>query len=144
MVERMFFTVKKFTLFINILVIVMIVVCIIGACSITNKINMDFVKDAKVIFIYNDANVSHNLSDEELLIIKDIFNGKKMYKDNLSCGFSEDISIKFNNSQTFCVARDSCPIVYWKEEDRFIKITEDEKFKLYSVLEMHGFTFPCV
>ncbi|MBQ8165225.1 MAG: hypothetical protein IJZ94_05370 [Clostridia bacterium] len=135
---------KKFTLFINILVIVMIVVCIIGACSITNKINMDFVKDAKVIFIYNDANVSHNLSDEELLIIKDIFNGKKMYKDNLSCGFSEDISIKFNNSQTFCVARDSCPIVYWKEEDRFIKITEDEKFKLYSVLEMHGFTFPCV
>lgn len=122
----------------------MIVVCIIGACSITNKINMDFVKDAKVIFIYNDANVSHNLSDEELLIIKDIFNGKKMYKDNLSCGFSEDISIKFNNSQTFCVARDSCPIVYWKEEDRFIKITEDEKFKLYSVLEMHGFTFPCV
>lgn len=48
--------------------------------------------------------------------VKTIFNGKKLYKDNLSCGFSEAVSIKFDDEHTFCIARDTCQIVYWEEK----------------------------
>ena len=109
-----------------------------------SRTNMDNVKEAEVCFIYGNAKNSNYLSNKEIELLKDIFNKKKMYKDNLSCGFSEDISIKFNKSQTFCIARDTCPFVYWKEEDKYIKISEEEKIQLYNLLKSYGFFFPCV
>ncbi len=108
------------------------------------RANLGFVKEGKATFIYDNASVSHTLSEKELSLISDMFNDKRLYKDNLSCGFSENISVTFNNSQTFCIARDTCPIIYWKEKNRFLKLTEEEKVQLYGLLEKHGFFFPCV
>ena len=108
-----------------------------------NRVNMEFAKEVEVCFIYGDTDTLCRLGDEELESLKAVFNGKKMYQDNLSCGFSEAISIKFNKAQTFCIARDTCPIVYWKEEDRYIKLSEEEKIQLYHLLEPYGFFFPC-
>ncbi|MBE5928322.1 MAG: hypothetical protein E7267_02970 [Lachnospiraceae bacterium] len=110
----------------------------------TDKVNMDFVTEAEACFVYEDADVLQPLSAEELQSVKAIFDGKKMYKDNPSCGFSEDISIIFDKSQTFCLARDNCAIVYWQEEDKYIKLSEDEKAQLHDLLESYGFVFPCV
>ena len=108
------------------------------------KTNMEFAKEAEVCFIYGDVTTSQYLEDKDLETLKEIFDDKRMYKDTPSCGFSEDISVRFNQSQTFCVARDTCPIVYWKEEDRYIRLTEEEKGVLYNLLGTYGFTFPCV
>ena len=108
------------------------------------KINMEKFEKAEVLFLYENNNELHSLSDKELELVQSIFNGKKIYKDNLSCGFSENISIKFDQEHTFCIARDTCPIVYWKEKDRYIKLSEDEKTQLYNLLEPYGFHFPCL
>ena len=110
----------------------------------TNRVDMDFATEAEACFVYEDADVLQPLSAEELQSVKAIFDGKKMYKDNPSCGFSEDISIIFNKSQTFCLARDNCAIVYWQEEDKYIKLSEEEQAQLYDLLEVYGFIFPCV
>jgi hypothetical protein len=108
------------------------------------KTNMEFAKEAEVCFIYGEVVVSENLDDKEVEMLKEIFDNKRMYKDTPSCGFSKDISVQFNQSQTFCIARDTCPIVYWMEEDRYIRLTEEEKGVLYNLLGTYGFTFPCV
>lgn len=125
-------------------IILIVVICLGVICLRFNKVNMEFVKEGEVCFSYGNTDTLHHLSNIEVESLKAIFNGKKMYKDNLSCGFSEAVSIKFNKEQTFYIARDTCPIVYWKEENRYIKITEDEKTQLYNLLEPHGFFFPCV
>lgn len=77
-------------------------------------------------------------------ILKTLFDGKIMYRDNPSCGFSETVSIIFDQKQTFCIAQDNCPIVYWKEKNRYITLSEDEKNQLRDPLEPYGFCFPCL
>ena len=125
--------------------IIFIVVLLLGVIYLRlDKVNMDFAKKAEVYFQYRDTDAINQLSDKEMESVKTIFNGKKLYKDNLSCGFSEAVSIKFDDEQTFCIARDTCPIVYWKEKNRYIRLTEDEKTQLYNLLEPYGFIFPCV
>lgn len=134
---------KRF--FVLLCIIILVVVIFLGVINLSlDKVNMGFAKEAEVFFVYGSYDRIHHLSDKEVASLKVIFNGKKMYKDNLSCGFSEDVSIKFNQEQTFCIARDTCPIVYWKEESKYIKISEDEKVQLYKLLEQYGFFFPCV
>ena len=125
--------------------IFLIVVITLGAILLRlNRVDMEFVKTADVCFLYGDTDTLYRLENKELESIKAIFNGKKMYKDNLSCGFSEAVSIIFNNEHTFCIAQDTCPIVYWREEDRYIILSEDEKIQLYNLLEQYGFYFPCI
>lgn len=125
--------------------IILVVVVLSGVIYLRNgKVNMDLVKSAEACFQYGDTDATNQLSDKELETVKAIFNGKRLYKDEPNCSFSEDISIKFDDGQTFCMARDTCPIVYWKEKDRYIELTENEKTQLYNLLEPYGFTFPCV
>ena len=125
--------------------IIFIVVLLFGVIYLRlDKVDMDFAKQAEVCFQYGDTDAINQLSDKEMESVKTIFNGKKSYKDNLSCGFSEAVSIKFDDEHTFCIAQDTCPIVYWKEKNRYIRLTEDEKTQLYNFLEPYGFIFPCV
>lgn len=105
---------------------------------------MELVKKAEVCFQYGNTDAINLLTDKETEYVKTIFNGKKLYKDNLSCGFSEAVSIKVDDEITLCIARDTCPIVYLKEKNRYIRLTEDEKTQLYNLLEPYGFIFPCV
>jgi len=134
---------KKILLF-SLSALAIIAVAVAQICFFANKTDMDLAEEAEACFIYGDISRVHRLDNEELELIKDIFDGKSMYKDSPSCGFSTDISIKFNNSQTFCIACDTCPVVYWKEENSYIRLTEKEKLRLYDLLEAYGFSFPCV
>lgn len=124
------------------IIIVVVLWCVIHLRL--DKVNMENVRHVEACFQYGDTDVINQLSDKEVEYVKDIFSGKKLYKDNLSCGFSEAVSIKFNQEKTFCIAQDTCPIVYWKEKNRYIKLSEDEKNQLYSLLEPYGFYFPCI
>ena len=125
--------------------IIVIVVILLGViCLRQDKVNLDLVKKAEVYFQYGNTDAINQLSNNEMESVKTILNGKKLYKDNLSCGFSEAVSIKFDDEHTFCIARDTCPIIYWKEKNRYVRLTEDEKAQLYNLLEPYGFIFPCV
>lgn len=125
--------------------IIVIVVILLGVIYLRqDKVNLYLVKKDEVYFQYGNTDTINQLSNNEMESVKTILNGKKLYKDNLSCGFSEAVSIKFDDEHTFCIARDTCPIIYWKEKNRYIRLTENEKTQLYNILEPYGFIFPCV
>ena len=125
--------------------IIVIVVILLGVIYLRqDKVDLELGKKAEVYFQYGYTAAINQLSNNEMESVKTILNGKKLYKDNLSCGFSEAVSIKFDDEHTFCIARDTCPIIYWKEKNRYIRLTENEKTQLYNLLEPYGFIFPCV
>lgn len=125
--------------------IILVVVVLSGVIYLRNgKVNMDLVKSAEACFQYGDTDAKSQLSDKELEAVKAIFNGKKLHKDTPNCCFSEAACIKFDDGRTFCIAQDTCPIVCWKEKNKYIELTENEKNQLYKLLEPYGFTFPCL
>ena len=108
------------------------------------KVDIQQDKGAKAFFTYNGANTVSDLSDGDAEALKAIFDGKKLFRDEPSCGFSEEVSVRFGGSDTFCIARDTCPIIYWKEKDKYFRISESEKERLYNLLKPYGAFFPCV
>ena len=121
---------------------VLIISAVLAGCG--HSVSMDFAKEGVAVFKYAHAYDSEKLTEQELSQIMSIFDGKDLYSDRPSCGFSKSISVKINASQTFCFACDTCPIIYWAEKGKYFNITEEEQEKLYEILDAHGFSFPCV
>lgn len=135
---------KKRLIIITTVIIILVLVFVIFLYLTTERSDMGFVKEGKTSFKYNNSEYYYTLSSEDLSIIKALLDNKRMYSDNLSCGFTENVAVIFDNSQTFCFACDTCPIVYWKEKNKYIKLSDEEKEQLYKVLEKYNFVFPCV
>lgn len=93
--------------------------------------------------MYGD-DISVILTEEETEIIMDMFEDAKLYRGNLACGFSANCSVRINDTDTYCIAMDTCNAIYWMEKDRYFDITEKELETLYGILEPYGFYFPCV
>jgi hypothetical protein len=111
----------------------------------SNRNNMSTINNGRVRFEYGDEDILTDLSEEDLNTIKEIFDNKKLYKDNPSCGFSESIAVLLNDdSQIFCIARDTCPIIYSKNEGLYFKISDEENTLLRNLLIKYGFYFPCI
>lgn len=137
----------KTKLTVIILLFALVIVSIAGIIifkSTDNTVVITSIDNAQAFFRYGDTDVSDYLSNSESSLIANMFDGKNTYKDKPFCGFTEDISVRFGDSQTFCIACDTCPIIYWKEKDVFFTITDKEQAQLYDILEAHGFCFPCV
>lgn len=135
---------KRWLLFLTIVFLVVAIIVLPIVFLKNKQVNIEYTKCADVRFVNGDVNIACSLDGEEVEILKSIFSKKLMYTDNPTCGFSEDVSIVFDKTQTFCIARDTCPIVFWKEKDRYISLTEVEQAQLYMVLEKHGCFFPCI
>ena len=85
------------------------------------------------------------LTQEEAERIFELFDGKVMVDDNPSCGFGEDVSVSINDGEyVFYIAQDTCPVIYYKNYDKYISVSDSEQETLYSILEKYGFHFPCV
>lgn len=97
--------------------------------------------NARLNYVYNDKNINVNLSADEIKTIKDMFNGKRLYNDNPSCGFTENVSISFDG-MIFCVACDTCPIIKW--ENKYFRISEEDREIINRIFEKYGGSFPCV
>lgn len=135
----------KKILIIVLILLVAVMIPMIGVASIqANIVDIPTPDEGKVIFEYEEADICLFITNEELKLIANIFNGKTMYKDNPSCDFSESVAVQLDNSHTFCIARDGCPVVYWKEENRYFSITEEEKINLHNLLKSFGVYFPCI
>ncbi|MCQ2449738.1 MAG: hypothetical protein MJ132_06085 [Clostridia bacterium] len=104
------------------------------------KVNISGEK-AKLSYIYNDKNIIVDLSAEENKQLKEMFNGKKLYKDSPSCGFSKNISICFNESY-FCIACDQCSTV--KLDNKYFNISKADRKVLNGIFEKYGGSFPCI
>lgn len=135
---------KKIIIAIIVVVVIVLLLFLWWGYNKISLLKLDSINVARLVFNYGEIKISNDLTDSEIAIVRDIFDGSRTYIDELSCGFSEDIAVVIDNSKTFCVACDTCPIVYWKEKKRYIKITEGEKIQLYNIFEKYGGKFPCV
>ena len=108
------------------------------------KTDMDFATEGEAIFKYGDKDIVKKILVDDFTKICNLFDDKKLYSDNLSCGFSDNICVMIDGSEHFCFACDSCPIVYWKNKNKFFKLAVSEYDELTNILEKYGFTFPCL
>lgn len=97
--------------------------------------------NASIKYVYNYININTQLTAEESETLRNIFNNKRLYSDNPSCGFVENVSIRFDDL-IFCIACDNCPIM--KLGNKFFKISKDDRVIVNKIFEKYGGTFPCV
>ena len=68
-----------------------------------------------------------------------ILKGKRLYKDRPACGFEDTpymvITCRDGQTMTFCTAFDDCPIVYYKEKNRYCRLTDYENHRLRSLCD---------
>lgn len=131
---------KKYIVILSIVLVILIVGGYFLFDNLNTKVNIPSTS-AKLSYIYNDKNISINLSMDESKLLKDMFNGKRLYNDSPSCGFSENVSICFDNL-FFCIACDKCSIV--KLNNKYFKISESEQKSLINIFEKYGCFFPCI
>lgn len=125
-----------------------VIVIVIGGLIVLlgiDKVNTSKMSNGMVRFVYMDKNISKQLDGGDACFVKEMFNGKWLYKDNPSCGFSDNVSVSFDNGDNiFCIAQDSCPIIYDKSKNKYFKVSEEGILELHEILEKYGFVFPCV
>lgn len=133
----------KRAVILSVIIIVAVVVCC-AFLLVHDKTDMRFVEAGEAVFRHGDADICMTLSSQDQSLIVDLFENKVLYKDDPSCGFTEDVSVQFNKTEIFCIANDTCPIIYWKNKDRYFRISESEYSMLVDILEKYGFYFPCI
>ena len=133
---------KYWLLIISLILVAIICTTLIISCSKTIDIN--FAVQGKVIFKYGEKNINQEISADNFSKICNLFNGKRLYSDNPSCGFTKDVSIVINETETFCIACDSCPIIYWENKNKYFKLSTIEYEELKKILSSYGFEFPCI
>lgn len=130
---------------IMILIAVLALVSIVSILYIkTHQVRLDPASDGIAIFNYAGVNNIQPMEREAVEIIYNLFDGKMLYYDSPSCGFDDEISVRFDNSQTFCFACDGCPVIYWKEKNMYFRLSSSEQQELYNLLDTYGFQFPCI
>lgn len=107
--------------------------------------NMNFITDGEAVYMTDKEYNCIPLSEQDLADVVKLLDGRFLYHDTPSCGFSAEVSIRFNNgTETFCIARDMCPILYWKNREMYIKLTEQNAQTLRKILRGYGMQFPCI
>ena len=97
-----------------------------------------------VRFDYTDNTVQ--VLQEDLKQLYKNMNHRVLRWDNPSCGFGEDVSMTLidENGQEhhFWFACDTCPIVYYKEQNRYFNLSNKEDAEIKEILSTYGFYFP--
>lgn len=126
--------------------VICIIIVTIGGIIVfsmfTGRLNISS-KNAILTYSYNNVNINQPLTEDESQVIKEMFNGKRPYTDNPSCGFTKDVSVEFSD-MIFCIACDSCPIIKIDNSKKYIKISENERQELEKIFNKYGGSFPCI
>lgn len=131
---------KKIFLIISIIIIVGVIIFLFYNLN-SNKIDISDNATAKVTYVYEGKNVNESLTPKETQTIKNIFNDKELLADNPSCGFDDNISLRFDNN-IFAIACDACPIIRYN--NKYFYVTDEEIGQIHTIMEKHGAKFPYV
>ncbi len=131
---------KKSIIFIVVIAIIFIVV----HCFFIKRVETSRFSKGKVVFKYDKTDVYEPLAIEDVELLKELIENKYLYKDSPSCGFSENISVVFEETEVFSIACDGCPIVYYQNKDRYFKLSKAENEELKTILLKYNFSFPCL
>jgi hypothetical protein len=129
--------------------VIIVALIVLGGClmlfSKAEVFNAENLSDCTVSYMSNDVLVTKKIEMADEQTILNILNGNKLFKENLSCGFSECASMNFNNNAvTIYFAQDGCGYVYSVNDKKYITINETEKKTLFDILLKYGMSFPCV
>ena len=121
--------------------------CLIGALllGLCACASVSVRQDAAVSlrFHYMDVSVDVQLSETEAAQLRGIVDGKALYFDNPSCGFSEDASFAIGG-RVFCPACDTCCIIRDCTSGKYLSISQAERDLLDQIFAAYGGFFPCV
>ena len=95
------------------------------------------------VFQCDDVDIIEPLSSEDAKVVRKIFGGKVLRLDSPSCSFDETVALVVGN-KTYCIACDTCPIVYLLEADKYFYLSDAENETLRDLLSEYGFIFPCI
>jgi len=97
-------------------------------------------------YSYNQTHFSKEAKKEEKEKIISILNDKKYHSSifvgELSCGFSEDVSIKVDN-EIYEIACDNCPYIKVKSTEKYLFLTDEEAKNMREIFFNYGGFFPC-
>ena len=65
------------------------------------------------LFRYGDADITKPMSDKDSEIVRELFNGKNLYSDSPSCGFSENVALIIDGVP-YCIACDNCGKIFYR------------------------------
>ena len=144
----MFYFLFMKTIKIIFIILVIIAVAVLIYFIFPRKIVIPEAYEIILKYNYHDKNIYEIIYDEnEIIKLTELFHGKYAFKDNPSCGFSEDISITFvgkDNIIMLCPALDKCNINRIGTTNKYVNISEENRRKLELFLEKYGFKFPAV
>ena len=128
--------------FIEIFVFLLLIVSMIFTFASCSKVELAK-GEIVAVFRYGDMDIMHMLSDEDSETVRTVFEGKTMFSDSPSCGFSENVALVVAGN-TYCIACDDCGIVYHVKEDKYFNLSDKENKALRELLGEYGFSFPCI
>ena len=130
---------KKHIARVSFLLIAILVVFTISSCSKVKVAEEEIV----AVFKYDDANITKTLSGTDADMVRKIFNGKNLFSDYPSCGFSEDVALVIDGN-IYCIACDTCGTIYDVKKDKYFNLSDEENEALRNMLCEYGFRFPCL
>jgi len=130
---------KKLITSIASLLLVVLIIFSFTSCHTVRVADEEIV----AVFQYADINVSTKLSHEDAELVRDMFNGKIAFSDSPSCGFGKDVALT-SDGYTYCIATDTCGIIYVLEKDKYFHLSNEEIETLHHLLSEYGFKFPCI
>lgn len=111
-----------------------------------NKLSIPETETAYITFVYDDKNIHNKLTKSEMIEIRNMVNDSEyFYDEGMSCGFTEHISITFEDTFfdcTVCVACDGCGIL--KIGKKAVNITPKERIRINEIFEKYGGFFPAI
>ena len=123
-----------------------VILCLIGALllGLCACVRVSVREDAAVTLHFHcrDVSVDVPLSETEAAQLRDIVDGKALFFDTPSCGFTKDVSF-IVNGRTFCPACDKCCYVRDGTSGNYLKLSQAERDLLEQIFEQHGGFFPC-
>lgn len=132
---------KKIFIAAALVLILVILLAVVFADSV--KITGDAC--GNVVYCYADKDIEAALSQADSDAIRKIFQHKMLTKDSPACGFSPEVSVRFDAlSLVFCPACDGCGIIYLESADKYFTISPKNTQRLHDILGKYGVAFPCV
>jgi hypothetical protein len=114
--------------------------CLLTSCG-GERVTISQGASMTAYFTYGDKNVDNPLVGEDRQAILTMFSGKKLYRENVPCAFTEKACLIIDGKH-YCVADDRCNIIYLKEQDQYFNLSAKEYDLLSEILGYYGLTFP--
>lgn len=93
------------------------------------------------VIVDTSQGINKKIESEDLEALKKIFDGKRTFNDNPACGFSDDEALIFNDKYIFEFAHDGDYVIKYKNNGKYIDISEKEREQLEKILEKYGYHF---